>query len=180
MDDRKISDVIDTLHWSPDNRLSEGVLCFRANFPYHLVYSSVGRVALFSVDSSRCWTWPCWGGGRSRGNLHAIEGYLRLLCLSHLDLTRDHLIQICRYLIHDTLDLLTTWAVLRSCTLSFSMLLRPIAGSCLLRVLVIPGQTIQGYHLCRYLAEVLDRGGPKYFHSEEKSACVVRSEFGFC
>ena len=51
---RKIADAIPTLHWRPDDRLTEGVPRFRVYSLPHLVYPSVGRVALFSVDLSRC------------------------------------------------------------------------------------------------------------------------------
>ena len=62
--DRSFYEAIPTLHWYPDDRLSEGVLRFRAlYFLPHLVYPSVGRAALFSVDSCREKTWPCWEWG---------------------------------------------------------------------------------------------------------------------
>ena len=46
-----IADVITTLHWRPDDRLSDGILRYRVLifFLVHLVYPSVGRVALFST-----------------------------------------------------------------------------------------------------------------------------------
>ena len=47
-------ETIKTLYWRPDNRLTEGVLRFRVYCFPHYVYPSVGRVALFSVDSCRC------------------------------------------------------------------------------------------------------------------------------
>ena len=50
--DRSFYEAITTLHWCPDDRLSEGVLRFRAlYFLAHLVYLSIGQAALFSVDS---------------------------------------------------------------------------------------------------------------------------------
>ena len=50
---RKIADAIPTLHWRPDDRLTEGVPRFRVLcLLSHLVYPSVGRVALFLVDLS--------------------------------------------------------------------------------------------------------------------------------
>ena len=49
--DRSFYEAIPTLHWRPDDRLTEGVLRFRVLlFPPHLVYPSVGRAALFQVD----------------------------------------------------------------------------------------------------------------------------------
>ena len=52
MGDHKIL-LIPTLHWRPDDRLTEGVPRFRAlRLLAHLVYPWVGRVALFLMDLS--------------------------------------------------------------------------------------------------------------------------------
>ena len=48
---RKIADAIPTLHWRPDDRLTEGVIQFSVDVILRqFVYPSVGRVALFSVN----------------------------------------------------------------------------------------------------------------------------------
>ena len=70
--DSLIYEEISTLHWCSDDQITEGVLRFRVLCLPHLVYPSVGRVALFQVDSidaelDRGWDW-C----RSRRNLHTI------------------------------------------------------------------------------------------------------------
>ena len=55
--------AIITLRWRPDDRLTEGVLRFRVDvFLPHLVYSSVGQAALFSVDSCRGKLDRVWNG----------------------------------------------------------------------------------------------------------------------
>ena len=50
--DRYFEESILTVYWRPDDRLTEEVLRFRIldSLP-HLVYTSVGRVALFQVNS---------------------------------------------------------------------------------------------------------------------------------
>ena len=52
---RKIADAIPTLHWVQYDPPQEWILQFRVDvfFP-HLVYPSVGRVALFLEDLIRC------------------------------------------------------------------------------------------------------------------------------
>ena len=50
----KITDVITPLHWCLGGQLIGGGICFRSLFFPHLVYSSVGRDSLFSVESFRC------------------------------------------------------------------------------------------------------------------------------
>ena len=64
---RSILESIPTLHWRSDDRLTEGVLRFRVYCLPHLVYPSLGRVALFQVDSCRGKVWPClrWGCDRA-------------------------------------------------------------------------------------------------------------------
>ena len=51
--DRSFEESIPTLHWRPDDLLTEEVLRCRAVIFTHLVYLSVRWVAPFKVESSR-------------------------------------------------------------------------------------------------------------------------------
>ena len=50
--DSLIYEEISTLHWCSDDQITEGVLRFRVLCLPHIVYPSVARIALFSVDES--------------------------------------------------------------------------------------------------------------------------------
>ena len=97
----KISVLFLTLHWRPNDRLTKGVPRFRVQSLLHLVYPSVGQVALFLVDLGRCWSELCLGrmGWRSCGNFHTIG--LVLGAIGPIDHYNP---------IKQSLNLLTTWA----------------------------------------------------------------------
>ena len=62
--DRSFYEAIPTLHWLPDGRLNiGGTLNPYRYIPPYIVYPSVKRASLFSVDSCRGKTWPCWEWG---------------------------------------------------------------------------------------------------------------------
>ena len=159
-----------TLHWCPDDRLSEGVLRFCVYDLPHLVYPSEGRAALFSVDlggSMLNLTLFEIGWGLIARESSRNQGTSIWRSSNRLDTIRLPCPK-CRYLIHFHSDHLSRLAILYLCLF---MILRPNAGELWVRVLEIPGQITEGYNLIT-LAKSLDRRVAKTVHPEETSTCV--------
>lgn len=110
-------------------------------------YLLVGRIALCSVDSSWCWTWPCWEwvGADCAIYHHANDTYLRSTRFESpwraLQSPRSNVI----FSLLDAPDRQTTWAFSRFCALTFTLCLVWMQGKFAEESFLIPGQILRVY-----------------------------------